>query len=140
MIVYVESSAVLAWILGEAQGAEVRGHFGRAERVVSSTLTAVECGRVIARGARNGTFGHTEELAALHLLDRAAASWVTLEMTGVVLERARRGFPREPVRTLDAIHLATAVQFQEAIPDLAVVSLDERIRCNAQALAMTVVP
>ena len=59
---------------------------------------------------------------------------------GVVLERARRGFPREPVRTLDAIHLATAVQFQEAIPDLAVASLDERIRYNAQALAMTVVP
>ena len=57
-----------------------------------------------------------------------------------MLERARRGFPREPVRTLDAIHLATAVQFQEAIPDLAVVSLNERIRYNAQALAMTVVP
>ncbi len=63
-----------------------------------------------------------------------------LEMTGVVLKRARRGFPREPVRTLNAIHRATAVHFQEAIPDLAVVSLDERIRCNAQALAMTVVP
>ena len=140
MIAYVESSAVLAWILGEVEGTTVREHLGRAERVVSSTLTALECGRAIARGARDGTIGHTDHLAALRLLERAAASWVTLEMTGLVLERARRAFPREPVRTLDAIHLATAIQFQEALPDLAVVSLDERVRDNAQSLAMTVVP
>jgi predicted nucleic acid-binding protein len=140
VIAYAESSAVLAWLLGEAQGDAVREHLARAERVVSSTLTAVECGRAIVRGVRDGAIGRTDELAALRLLDSAVASWVTLEMTGLVIARARRAFPREPVRTLDAIHLATAVQFQEALPDLAVVSLDQRVRQNAQALAMTVVP
>ena len=137
MIVYAESSAVLAWILGETRGPDLGERFGRAERVVSSTLTAVECGRSIARAARDGTIGRAEELAALRLLDRAAESWVTLEMTGRVLQTARRPFPHEPVRTLDAIHLATAIHFQEALPDLTVASLDERVRDNAHALAMT---
>lgn len=140
MIAYGESSAVLAWILGEAEGEGAREYLAGAERVVSSTLTAIECHRSIARGARDGTLGPTDELAALRLLESVAVSWVTLEMTGAVLDRARRGFPREPVGIPAAIHLATAAQFHEAMSALVVVSLDEDIRANAEALAMAVGP
>ena len=140
MIAYAESSAVLAWILGEPSGEEVRDGLARAQRVVSSRLTVVECSRAIARAALDGIIPPTAELAALRLLDQVSATWVTIEATGRVLDRARRAFPREPVRTLDALHLATALYVQSALPPLAVVSLDERIRLNALALLMTVVP
>ena len=50
MIAYAETSAVLTWLLGETHETEVRRILGGAERVVSSSLTSVECARVLARG------------------------------------------------------------------------------------------
>ncbi len=131
---------LLAWILGEPDGAAVRRHLAKAERVVSSTLTAVECDRAIRRAAAARRLSRAQSLAASQLLETAANSWTTLEMTGVVLERARQPFPHEPIRTVDAIHLATAVHFHQAIPDLIVVSLDTRVRQNAIALTLSVAP
>ena len=140
MIAYAESSAVLAWILAEPNGEPVRNALAGAEHVVSSTLTYLECHRAIRRGARDGRLGPGDELAALQLLDQSRATWVTLEMHGAVLEHAAGAFPHEPVRTLDAIHLATALEFRTAFPDLAVVSLDDRVRTNASELGLSVVP
>lgn len=140
MIAYAESSAVLAWILGEPEGDRVRTSLAATERVTSSTLTAVECARALARGVTVGCFGRTEELAALRLLDDASASWVTLDLSSQVLSRARAPFPVGPVRTLDALHLATALAFREVLPSLTVVSLDERVRVNARELGLSVLP
>jgi predicted nucleic acid-binding protein len=140
VIVYAESSAILAWLLGELSGKPIAKILAGAERIVASTLTAVECGRALARGVRTGQLGVTDELAAQQLLDRAARSWITLEMTGRVLDRARATFPREPVRTLDAIHLATAGVFHEAHGNLTVASVDELVRGNATSLGWDVAP
>lgn len=140
MIAYAESSALLAWVLGEPKGDEVRRVLAAAERVVSSTLTQVECARALARGVGSGRIGRGDELAALRLMDEAAAAWTTLEMSGGILARARSPFPVEPVRTLDALHLATALAFRDAFPDLVALSLDDRVRANAQALGIPVAP
>ncbi len=140
MIAYAESSAVLNWLLGEPGDEAVRLLLADAERVVASTLTKVECARALARGVATERLGPADELAALQLLDMASASWVTLEMMGRVLDRARARFPHEPVRTLDALHLATAVMFHEAHGKLTMVSLDDRIRENAAALGLSVAP
>jgi hypothetical protein len=88
----------------------------------------------------SGRLGRGDELAALRLLDEAATSWTVLQMSGRVLTRARGTFPVEPVRTLDAVHLATAMVFREALPDLVVVSLDDRVRANAAALGLPALP
>jgi len=53
-----------------------------------------------------------------------------------VARRAQEAFPREPVRTLDAIHLASAVLLRQSFPDLVVVSRDERVRANAAELGL----
>lgn len=140
MIAYAESSAVLAWLLGEPQEAAVRRLLAEAQSVVASTLTRLECARAIARGVITQRLGHANELAALQLLDAASRSWVTLEMIGRVLDRARARFPHEPVRTLDALHLSTALLFHEAHGALTMVSLDERLRENATSMGLTVAP
>lgn len=140
MIVYAESSAILTWLLGEPRDDAVRHLLAGAERVVASTLTVLECARGLARGVTTGRLGVGDELAALQLLDRASASWMTLDMTGRVLDRARARFANEPVRTLDALHLSTATLFHEAHGSLTMVSLDQRIRDNAGALGMGVAP
>jgi predicted nucleic acid-binding protein len=140
MIVYAESSAVLAWLLGERAGGAVREAMARAERVVASTLTPLECRRALARGAATGQLPATDAGSATRLLTGAARGWALLEMTGPALERARQPFPLEPVRTLDAIHLAAALEFRTALGGVTLLSLDERIRGNATALGLTVAP
>ena len=140
MILYVESSAVLSWLLGEPSQAVVLRELRNAERVVSSSLTAVECARGLARARASRRLSAADELAALRLLDVAESSWEVHDLSDRVTDRARNAFPTEPVRTLDALHLATALIFHEALGDLAVLSLDARVRENVQALGMTVLP
>jgi len=140
VIVYAESSAVLAWLLAEAVAGDVRDVLARAERVVASTLTPLECARAVERGCASGRIGDADALAARRLLDEAARTWVLLDMAGPLVERAARRFPQEPVRTLDAIHLATALEFHDAINDLTLLSLDDRVRDNATALGLATAP
>jgi predicted nucleic acid-binding protein len=140
VIAYAESSAVLAWVLGEPRGETVRGLLTGCERVLSSTLTHVECARALTRGVATGRLDRTDALAAQKLVDGAAATWILREMSGPVLSRARSPFPAEPIRTLDAIHLATALVFRDALPSLTMITLDERVRSNATALGLQVAP
>ena len=51
-----------------------------------------------------------------------------------MLDRVRRPFPVEPIRTLDAIHLATAELLDEPPQLVTIVTRDEGVRANARAL------
>ena len=51
---YAESSAILAWLLGEDGGDEVRQALQTAQLVVTSDLTLIECDRVLQRGQARG--------------------------------------------------------------------------------------
>ena len=56
------------------------------------------------------------------------------------MERSRRTFPEEPVRTADAIHLSTLLAARSLVTELALLSMDERMRRNAAALGINVLP
>jgi hypothetical protein len=57
-----------------------------------------------------------------------------VSVTDTILVLASRPFPVEPIRTLDAIHLATAEALGDAPALLAIVTRDLRLRENATAL------
>jgi len=111
-----------------------------AELVIASDLTFVECRRALVRaealGARLGgeTGWYTAKLAA------TAESWTRVAVDQLTLDRAGRRFPVEPVRTLDAIHLASALIAREAVSDLILLSLNGRVRANASALGFPLLP
>jgi uncharacterized protein with PIN domain len=140
VILYAESSAVLAWLLGEPGQDEVVAELEAADRVATSTITVVECARALARARHDGRITAVEERAALHLLDEAVGSWHVLDVSDDVVVRARSAFPVEPVRSLDALHLASAWSIYAAAGRLTALSLDERVRANAGALGMVVAP
>jgi len=126
--IYAESSAVLAWLLGEEAGRPVREVLRRAELVMASDLTLVECDRVLIRAL---TLGEIDEATAADRrahLNAAAAHWHLWRVSSDILDRARHPFPAEPVRTLDAIHLASALAARSAVPGVELLSLDDRIR------------
>jgi len=139
-IVYVESSAVLAWLLGESAERSVRHALDHAERVVTSALTAVECARALTRARILSRISPTQELAALQLLQQAEQSWDVYAITDHVLMRARVPMPGDPVRTLDALHVATMLALRESVGPVTVLSLDERVRARATLSGFVVVP
>ena len=59
-------------------------------------------------------------------------------VTDAVLARVRRPFPVEPIRTLDAMHLATAELLGEPPQLMTIVTRDQRVRQNAEALGYAV--
>ena len=134
--VYFETSALLAWLLGESRSAEVKKRIDSAEVVVTSVLTLVEAERALVR-AETGKLlnaGDGEKLRGL--LARSKTGWILMEISEDVRARASRFFPAEPLRTLDAVHLATALVFMRVFPELELLSYDERILKNARALGM----
>jgi len=57
---YAESSAVLAWLLGEEGGHRVREVLRRAGLVMASDLTLIECDRVLIRAVTLGEIDEAE--------------------------------------------------------------------------------
>lgn len=140
MNLYVETSAVAAWLFGEVRGAEARRILQRSRGVFTSELTLVECDRAIISAVTSGRVAPHVAEAARRRLASESVSWDAYGLTSEVLLRARQTFPVEPVRTLDAFHLATALQFRDFRPDLRLLSFDRRVRENAVALGFEILP
>ena len=134
MKLYAESSAVLAWLLGEPAGESARRALADAELVVASDLTLIESDRVLIRAHTRDQISEAEMSDRRAVLNAAAAHWQVLRIDMEVVERARRPFPAEPIRTLDALHLASALVARSVVPGLALLTLDERIRAVARLL------
>jgi predicted nucleic acid-binding protein len=137
---YAESSAILSWLLGEAGSERVRRQLSEAELVVTSELTLVECDRALIRALDTDRITAADAADRRGRLERVSARWTVLHLHEGVLERARRPFPREPIRTLDALHLATALEARSLVDPIALLSLDDRIRASGGDLGLPVLP
>ena len=100
----------------------------------------IECERVLIRAVATNLLPEAVAAERRAVLARTADHWVVFELDAEVMERARRPFPAEPIRTLDAIHLATAVLARSLVPDLAILSLDERVRRSGEQMGFRVLP
>jgi predicted nucleic acid-binding protein len=140
MTLYAESSAVLAWLLGEDPGDTVRGLLVAAAAVITSDLTLIECDRVLIRATVLNDLPETDAADRRAHLAAAAAHWHLLRLGEDVVARARRPFPGEPIRALDALHLASALVARSAAAGLELLSLDVRIRASARHLGFRVWP
>jgi predicted nucleic acid-binding protein len=137
---YAESSAVLSWLLEEAPGGAAGEALSRADRVLTSDLTLIECHRVLVRGVSAGLILDESAEVKREALEKVASHWVVLRIAGEIAARARLAFPVEPVRALDAIHLASALSAAARLPGLSMLSLDGRVRENAAALGLPLLP
>jgi len=134
MTVYVDSSVILRIVLGEP-GA-LRG-WRRIRRAVSSQLVRIECLRTIDRARVRLT------LAEADVAERRAAVLEVLEgfdvvpLDAAVLRRAADPFPTT-LGSLDALHLATALQVRETITDLQLATHDRELATAARSVGFQV--
>jgi len=123
---YLDSSAIVKLVVAEAESAALRRYLRRRAPLVSSALARTEVGRAVAPLGPDAARRGVEVLARLDLL----------RVSDRVLEVAARLLPVE-LRSLDAIHLATAQQLGESLAH--VVTYDERMAAAARTLGWTVV-
>jgi predicted nucleic acid-binding protein len=125
-VIYLDTSVALAQLLAEDRRppAELWG-----EELVSSRLLEYELWNRL--NARQLAGSHAD--VARLLLARLA--W--LELQPRVLERALQPFPA-PVRTLDALHLASVSFLREHGKDVALATYDERMAHAARAMRIPI--
>jgi predicted nucleic acid-binding protein len=140
MTLYAETSALLRWLFEQAHAAAVLDHLRGSSRVVCSRLTLVELRRVVRRVVGTAEIEEAQGEELLATVARASARWTVLEITRDVTDRFEGRFPHEPLRTLDAVHLASALVLRQSLPDLRLLSVDDRVRENAGLLGFEVLP
>ena len=131
---------MVAWWLGESGAIDVGGTLAAAEIVVTSELTLVECERVLVRALSLKEIGEAAVADRQAWLRSAVSRWSVIRLDTGILDRAKLVFPSEPLRTLDALHLASALSARSSAPGLVLLTLDERLRKNAKLLGFELLP
>ena len=134
---YVETSALLRVLL---DGDEALQPVLSGEGLFTSALTFVEGARAVSRARREQRLDAREAREAERQLAAFERSCDAIALDDEVLRRAREELPEEPVRSLDAIHLACLRVLDDELGGFEVASCDDRVRRNATALGFAVVP
>ena len=122
---YLDSSAIVKLVVAEPESSALRRYLRRRKPYVSSALARAEVARSLL------PFGP----AAIQRGDTVLARIDLIRVNDTVLRSAGNLLP-EDIRTLDAIHLATA---QQLGTDLArIVTYDARMQAAAEAVGLDV--
>lgn len=127
-MIYVDTSVALAHLLAEDR--EPPAALWEEELVASRLLTYELWTRL-----------HARDLARSHgdVARRLISRVGLLELSPEVLDRALQPFPT-PVRTLDALHLASVSFLTERGFDAVLATYDERLRGAAEAMGIAIYP
>jgi len=135
MRVYFDSSVVLRVVLGE------RGRlkeWSRTSEAVTSEIARVECLRALDRLRLEGGM-HDRELARRRATTLSVLSGFELvRLNRAVLDRAAEPFPVR-IRTLDAVHVASALLVRARFPALRFATHDLDLGAAAQAEGLPVI-
>ena len=124
---YLDTSAVLRAALESGTTPEVESRIRAAPALVTSRLSLVESGRALLRA--RGVRGVAEDRLAdaEREIEGVWARCEIWELTRAVCEVARQVAPGKPVRTLDALQLATFVLARRRIAGLELLTVDVRL-------------
>jgi predicted nucleic acid-binding protein len=113
MVDYIDTSALVKWYLEEPLSAEFEAYVAAQSGVCISRLTVVELRCALARRRRSGEIDQHYEIAAVSTFDTDIRRGYlqVLQVEDTFYTEARKMIEQladVPLRTLDALHLATA--------------------------------
>lgn len=136
MTAYVDASVLLRVALGQP---DALAEWRQIDHGVASALIATESLRTLDRLRLRAKLGDAEVARRRATILTLIASLDLVEVDALVLERAAQPMPTE-LGTLDAIHLATALLWQETTGAVCTMAThDDALALAAQAHGFTVV-
>jgi len=133
-VLYVDTSAVLRAVLESGASPDVEQALREAKALVTSRLSLVESQRAVFRLRREGSISELRLADAEREIGSFWSRCDIFELSLGVCELAGQVAPTLPLRTLDALHLATFVFARRRMPGLALLTADERLRTAAGGL------
>src|ERR1043166_5630873 len=131
MTVYLDTSTVLRVVLGQGDPLAI---WAKWDEACASELLGVEARRVLDRLRLAGTLDDDQVGAFHRALARIERALDSIRLTRLVLARAALPMAT-PVKTLDALHLASALLWRERRnPDLVFATHDPQQARAARAL------
>jgi predicted nucleic acid-binding protein len=133
---YFDTSALIKRYVDEAGRHQVL-RLLRRHHCVTSALSPVEFRSALRRRVTDRTIDARRVPGILKRLATDRDFWASIEVTGEVLQAAERLVATHPLRTLDAIHVASAEVFADRLAaELTFVSADARQTAVAAVLGM----
>jgi uncharacterized protein len=130
---YFDASAMVKRYVREKGSSQVRRLLA-AEVAATSRLSAVEIASAVARRVREGNLAGEDRDRILAAVDRDMTAVLVVEVTAAILASAQLLLQRHPLRTGDAIQLASCLHLQEHIEDdVTFVGFDDRLLAAARA-------
>ena len=124
---YLDASAIVKLVVAEAQTPHIERDAATRKALLSSRLSATEVMRAARRQPQRRVLQQVEDVLE---------SFVLLDVTAAILSHAAMLSPGE-LRTLDAIHLATALSL--GLPNLDFLTFDIRLATAARTHGLRVV-
>ncbi len=124
--IYLDSSAIVKLVVAEPESTALREHLAGRGPLVSSALARTEVARALL------SLGPAVLRRGLQVLDRLEL----IRVSDRVLKAAAALAPTE-LRSLDAIHLATALALSSSLAEM--VTYDGRMSAAGQSLGLVVV-
>jgi len=109
MITYFDSSSLLKFIIREIGSEETRNIWNLSNEKVCSHLTRTEMQSALMRKVREGSVLVSAVPAHLGALDRLFADVILIDITSDVIDASCELVKEFPLKSADAIHLATAL-------------------------------
>ena len=124
-LIYIDSSAIVKLAVSEPESAALRRYLTRRQPLASSALARTEVARALTSSGREALARGEQVLRRIELV----------RVSDRVLIEAGRMKPIE-LRSLDAIHLASARQLGSAVRQI--VTYDERMAAAAESCGWSV--
>lgn len=138
-LAYFDTSALVKNYVREAGSSRLRALLGR-YGFLSSAITPIELQSALQRRLRQRDIPLPHYDAILSQVTNDRSYWQLVEAIPLVLHRAEQLTKTESVRTLDAIHIASAMVVQESFPaPIPFVSADERQIAAARSCGLNVI-
>ena len=134
IVIYLETSALLTWLFDEPDASQIIDTINGADLIVTSDLLRIETMRAIKRALHEKLITSEQLETLIQTFRDYIKSCFRMSMDESVVGGATVDFPVEPVRSLDAIHLSTALEYKKLYPELKMLTTDVRLKQNTALL------
>jgi uncharacterized protein len=141
MIAYLEASALVKRYVAEEGSAEVGELIGQASAVGTAIISRAEVAAALAKAARRKLLARDEAASALQVFSADWENLIRLQMTEVLASRAASLAWDHGLRGYDAVHLASALFWQDMLGEVVTVaSYDRQLLEAAKASGLIIWP
>jgi predicted nucleic acid-binding protein len=141
MILYLDSSAIVKLYVTETGSEEVKTLLKEADIVGTALISRAEVVAAFAKAIRAGLLPETQASAAVQVFRSQWPDFARIQVTEATTSRAESLAWSHGLRGYDAVHLASALSWQEALGEpVTMATFDRKMHAAGMRIGLTMWP